>query len=432
MMGALPLAAVPPPSTSTRWSRRLLRRGAGLLAGLPAATGLAGCTPRTELPQVLFIAVGSSPDQVINGRLHLEFRERLRLLEQNYRKLHPGISFRFSIYPEDELITAMRHRKWAGLEPDLLFVTGKAAHQLFEAGITTPFPAQAAQTNSLEPAMLRLVSLPDGRLAGLPALQQLQVSCFDNRRFNAPPTRINDLLAASARGEPIGLALSSESLFWTVGSLGALPAMKRLLLGEAPTAADTTALKGWLSWLETASSQRNVTFYGNQDQAETELERGQFAWIPCRSTTLPRLRRSMGDHLGVAALPDGDGSSATPINYFRVLALGRNSTPRAREAALRFAAFTVNPLVQRAMTLGSYTVLPVNRRVSIPVSSSRTLAALVRARDQGMASESIRPLLRPADPRIAQVQALLTELVFGEVSAEAATPRLIAILRSRP
>lgn len=432
MMGALPQAALPPPSASSRWPRRLLLRGAGLLAWLLAISGLAACSLQSAVPQVLFIAVGSSPDQVINGRLHLEFRERLRLLEQNYRKLHPSISFRFSIYPEDELISAMRHRRWAGLEPDLLFVTGKMAHQLFDAGITTPFPAKAEQINGLDPAMLHLVNLPDGRLAGLPALQQVQISCYDNRRFNAPPTRINDLLAASARGVPIGLALSSESLFWTVGSLGALPAMEHLLRGEAPTAADRAALKGWLSWLEAASNQRNVAFYGNQDQAETELERGQFAWIPCRSTTLPRLRSAMGNHLGVAALPDGDSSSAAPINYIRVLALGRNSTPRAREAALRFAAFTVNPLVQRSMTLGSYTVLPVNQRVSIPVSSSKILAALVKARDQGLTSERLRPLLRPADPRVAQVQSLLNQLVFGEVSAEVATPRLIAILRSRP
>ncbi|MFM9099894.1 MAG: extracellular solute-binding protein [Cyanobium sp.] len=423
---------MPPLRAPTRWPCRLLRRGAGLLAGLLAATGLAACSPQAELPQVLFIAVGTNPDQVIDGRLHVEFRERLRLMERNFRKFHPGIRFRFSLYPEEGLIEAMRHRQWAGLEPDLLFVTGKAAHELLQAGITIPFPAKPEQLSGLDPAMLHMVSLPDGRLSGLPALQQLQISCYDNRRLEAPPTRINDLLAASARGVPIGLSITGDSLFWTVGSLGALPAVEHLLRGEAATTADRAALKGWLTWLQTASTQQRVAFYGNQDQAELQLEQGQFAWIPCRSSTLPRLRRAMGTKLGVAALPDGDGSSAAAINYLRVLALGRNSTPRARQAAMRYAAFTLNPLVQRSLTLGSYTVLPVNRHVSIPMSSSQILAALVKARDQGLQIERIRPLLQPGDPRVAQVQALLTEVVFGEVSAEAATPRLIAILRSRP
>jgi hypothetical protein len=74
-------------------------------------------------------------------------------------------------------------------------------------------------------------------------------------------------------------------------------------------------------------------------------------------------------------------------------------------------------------------VLPVNRHVSIPVSSSRTLAALVRARDQGQQSETLVPLLRPGEPRLARAEALVVEVVFGEVKPEEATPRMIRILR---
>ena len=137
----------------------------------------------------------------------------------------------------------------------------------------------------------------------------------------------------------------------------------------------------------------------------------------------------MGNRLGVAPLPDGVTSAASPINPIRVLALGRNSTPRARQAAIAFSEFTVNPLVQWAITLGSYTVLPVNRHVSIPVSSSQTLATLVRARDQGLQSDQLLPLVQPNNQRSTRLHGLITELVFGEVSAEAATSRLIAILQ---
>jgi hypothetical protein len=86
-------------------------------------------------------------------------------------------------------------------------------------------------------------------------------------------------------------------------------------------------------------------------------------------------------------------------------------------------------MVQRAITLGSFTVLPVNRHVSLPVSSSRTLAALVRARDQGRQSERLLPLLSSEDPRPDRLEALIVSLVFGEVKPEDATARMIRILQ---
>jgi len=53
----------------------------------------------------------------------------------------------------------------------------------------------------------------------------------------------------------------------------------------------------------------------------------------------------------------------------------------------------------------------------------------VRARDQGLQSDQLLPLVQPNDQRSTRVHGLITELVFGEVSAEAATSRLIAILQ---
>lgn len=394
-----------------------------------ALAGLTGCTPASGPPVVLQIAVGTSPDQVINGQLHQEFSERLRRLERGFRQLHPDTHFRFSLYPEQELLTAMRQRQWSGLEPDLLFLTGRAAHQMDQAGITIPFPATAAIRSRFERPLLRLVSRRDGGLTGLPVLQQLQISCFDTRRLPSPPADVEALLTASAQGLPVGLSMASDALLWTVGSTGALPALVRAMAGTPPTAEDRQAMRRWLTWLADAGSQQRVVFYASQEQAEEELRTGQLAWIPCRSTTLPRLRKAMGARLGVAALPDGHGTIASPINHIRVLALGRNSTPRARQAAIAFSEFTVNPVVQRASTLGSFTVLPVNRHVEIPVNSSRILAALAHAREQGLQSDQLLPLIKPSDPRPAAVQGLISQLVFGELSPEEATPRLIRLLQ---
>ena len=63
------------------------------------------------------------------------------------------------------------------------------------------------------------------------------------------------------------------------------------------------------------------------------------------------------------------------------------------------------------------------------MSSSRTLAALVRARDQGRQSERLLPLLSSVDPRPARVEELIVSLVFGGVKPEDATTRMIRILQ---
>jgi len=432
MMDLMPRSTVPHDPAPRPPARRPLQRLAASATAAVAAAALGGCSPQGEPPVVLQIAIGTSPDQVINGQLHREFREQQQRLEQSFRQLHPSIRFRFSLYPEERMVEAMRRRQWSGLEPDLFYVTNRAAHLLLRAGITTPYPDSAEIRSRLEPTLLRQASSGDGTLTGLPVLQQLQIGCFDNRRLPQPPTSLEALVAASAGGAPIGLSVNPENLFWTVGSTGALPAVVHVMSRQPPTEADRQALGRWMAWLTNAGSQQRVVFYGNQEMAEQELAEGRLAWIPCRSTTLPRLRQRLGTHLGVAPLPDGANSMASPVNYIRVMALGRNSTPRARQAAMAFSAFTIKPLVQRTVTQGSYTVLPVERQISVPVNSSQTLAALLKARDQGLQTDQLMRLLRSGDRRPAQLQALISEVVFGELSPEEATPRLINLLREKP
>lgn len=440
MMGALPRLSVPHPchhaqvplrprSGPGRRGASRWRLAAGVVGAMVGGLGLAGCSTLPQVPVMLTIGVGVDHDQTINVDLQQEFSDRLRRLERSFRRLDPHVHFRFSLYPEEELIGVMQRRKRSGLEPDLLFVTSLTAQKLQRAGVTVPYPLTPQLRQRFDPAVMRMTLLPDGGLSGLPELQQLQVSCFDRHRLPQAPTTVDALLKASAKGVPVGLALANGNLYWTMGSLGALPAVERLLRGEPAGAAERQAIGRWLAWLADASLQQRVAFYERQDLAESELVAGQLAWIPCRSTALPRLRRLMGNRLGVAALPDGPDGLASAVNQIRVLALGSTSSKRARQAALAFSSFTVNPMVQRTITLGSYTVLPVNRHVSIPVSSSRTLAALVRARDQGRQSERLLPLLSSVDPRPARVEELIMSLVFGGVKPEDATTRMIRILQ---
>ena len=430
MMGQLVPSMAPPPAAqkSQRRRDRLLR----LLGGLTLLAPLGGCTLGRELPNIVYVAIGANKDQLINAELKQALQEQLMKVGARYRQIHPDTHFQFGVYPEDQMVEVMRRRSRSGLVPDLLIVNGDTALRLRQAGLVDPFPIRKDQLAIFNDEELRRLRSPDGRLAGLPVLVQTHLSCFNRQRLSEPPATLQELLNASANGHPMGLSLDLYYLFWIVGSTGSLPAIDRAVLGQQLNPADRQAMTDWLAWLQNASNQQRVTFFADQPNAEAEFKAGRIDWIPCSSTVLPQLRRVMGSALGVAPLPDGEGHRASPINRLRVLALGRSSSAAGRRRALAFSFYSVNPLTQRTLTLGSQTVLPANRFVTVPVQSSQVLAAMVAASNQGLQANSLVTLVHTNDPRIPRLQTLLTELVFGESSPEDASTELVQILQARP
>lgn len=410
---------------TARLAKPLLFRALALLG----VTALAGCSGLGRLPLPLYLAIGTNPEQTISTELRDEFRERLDPMKRSFRRLHPDTHFQVSLYPEVGMPKTLLQTTAAGLSPDLIYVNGDTALRLLQAGLVDPFPLSDAQRRLFNPDDLRRLQAPDGRLAGLPLLVFTQLSCFNRQRMATPPATMQELLQASAAGQPIGINPDMSYLMWSIGSLGALPAFERASQGQPITAADRQAIGGWLAWLQEAGTQQRVSFYPDQQTAEAELTAGRVAWIPCRSNALPTLRKRMGGALAVAPLPDGDGHSASPVNRLRVVALGRNSSTRARQRALEFTQYMVNPLTQRSLTLGSQSVLPANRFVSVPVQSSQTLATMEIAVAQGRTATPLIALIHTNDRRLPALQTLITELTFGTISAPEATPRLIRILQ---
>ena len=112
----------------------------------------------------------------------------------------------------------------------------------------------------------------------------------------------------------------------------------------------------------------------------------------------------------------------------RVLALGSNSSQQGRNRALAFSRFSVNPLVQRSMTIGSQILLPANRFVKVPVQSSQRLAALVTAAKDSAQTANLAAMLHSRDPRLPRIKRLLSELVFGDLPERQASRQVLAIL----
>lgn len=400
--------------------------------GLLGCLSLTGCGAIRGLPEVMFIAIGTGSEQTITADLRQEAQDRLGTLAAGFRQIHPNTSLQLGLYPESQIAAAMQRRRRAGLEPDLLYVNGDTALKLLEAGLVDPVPAEASQLRVFDPEELQRLRLPDGRLAGLPVLVQTQLGCFNRKRLSQAPSTLKELLSVSARGHNVGLSLDLPSLIWTLGSVGALSGFETALRGEAVSAAQGQAIEEWLTWLQTANNQQWVTFYPDPKTAQQEFLAGRVDWIPCRSTVVPLLRRERGQELEVAPLPNGEGHTASPLNILRVMALGRDSTARGRQRALAFMAYSINPLTQRSITLGSQTMLPANRFVTVPVQSSRMLNTIVTAAAQGQQANSLVALLNRDDRRIPRIQALLVQLVFGDIQPKQARLQLIQVLQEQP
>ena len=99
---------------------------------------------------------------------------------------------------------------------------------------------------------------------------------------------------------------------------------------------------------------------------------------------------------------------------------------------MSFSRFSVNPLVQRSLTLGSQTVLPANRFVKVPVQSSQALQAMSASEIAGQRMAGMAGLLHDNDPRLESTQSLINALVFGEVSPKAAANDLVRLARQQP
>ena len=283
------------------------------------------------------------------------------------------------------------------------------------------------------PELLHRLRNRQGQLAGQPLMVFPQLACYDRRRLTKPPTSVNGLLRISAAGVPVGLPMEARQLLWTAGTFGAIPGLYDASLGRKPNPQQTAQIRTWLSWMQQASDQQRFNFLPDQTSLREALIKGSVAWMSCSSGELDLLRKTMGTHLGVASLPNGDGHSASPVNRVRVLALGRNSSPLQRQMALALIHFSVGPLVQRSLTLESFSFLPSNPNVRVPVQSSGVLQAMVESNQQARSSERLASELHQGDPRLQSLQAkVIVPLLFGLVEPSVATERLIAILRRNP
>ncbi|MEB3332856.1 MAG: hypothetical protein VKI83_10245 [Synechococcaceae cyanobacterium] len=318
-----------------------------------------------------------------------------------FRKLQPSVQVQLSVLPENRLDETLRLRRDRGLAPDLLVVRAPLAVSLLQRGLIDPVPgADPTIRRTLQeiyPVALERVRTRAG-LAGVPMFSESTLACFDRRRVSRSPASLAALLELAASGQPIGLSVDPIGSYWTVGALGAEEPVVEIVTG-LPSAAplsparSRTLLLPWLRWLRQASLQSRVDLGSDARDLTLGLEAGRLAWIPCFGTSIVRLERTMGARLGVAPLPQGPAGPPSPYTSTLVWGLGSNSSAEQRRLALQLAELSLDPLTQRDVSLALGVMLPANRHVALPLSSSARLSAMAAALEQF--SQSPDTLNRP-------------------------------------
>jgi maltose-binding protein MalE len=345
-----------------------------------------------------------------------------------FKRLHPAVRLHVQVIREPGLADRLHQAHRRGLGPDLLLVRGSLAVSLRRQGLTDFVPPTAAfreREASILPQILDTVR-DQGSLAGLPVANEVTLACFDRKRVSSPPQTLDQLLALAASGASVGLALDPIGLWWTVGGFAATDALTAVLTGSAPFTGDNRrrsiqVLESWLEWLRQVSLQNRVDIGSDQDELLSGLSKGRLAWVPCYGPHLLSLEQSMGDRLGVSALPAGPDGPATPFTSVRAWAFGRDSSPRQRRLAEELALLSLNPMLQRQTTLSTQSTLPVNRSVSVPIAASGRLAAMGQAQQQVLANGRVFAVRFSAD-RIATLLPSMEDLVY-EVVTGVLSPR---------
>lgn len=437
---AEPIPRAAPTGRHNQARRFTLRSAAALRASLRGLLGAGacallatGCSSRNgDLQGRIELVVGVSGVDQLSYDLIKERTNQINRLVSDFEQLHPGVKVNVGVWREQDFEREVRLRNATGLGPDLMFLSSSMARLLVRNNQVRAVRFPAEVSKQLDDSSIHNMSLAGGWMAGLPVLQEPQVACFDREQMTVPPDSIQGLLESSETGSEIGMALDPVDLYWTAGPLGANQAFAELLEGQPVTDDQRQQIRFWMTWLQNSNKMLRVNFFANEEQLVQGLIERRLDWVPCHSSNMQRLRKRMGRRLGVSVLPGDFAGQATPTTRLRVWAFGVNSSANQRQISESFAAFTVNPLIQRNLTLHTLQMLPVNRFVPPPVGSSTVLKALVEAERQGRATESLSLSVPAGDPRRKNLERLLMRLVFGDLTPDEATAQVIAIVRERP
>jgi len=379
----------------------------------------------------LHVLITSPSNEGLNKGLEEESERTVKLLVQQFRKLHPHVGVSAGVVPEQELEGLLYRRQAMGLAPDLLLTSSSMARQLAAANLSRHQTLPPQLIAQLRPDTLANLRRTDGGLDGVPMALMPDLACFNRRTTPSPPLTITALEQLEARGLETGMAIEGRHLFWTAGSFGAQEAISQLLAGEPITQDRRAAIEGWLNWLQLANQTKGVFFLNSLQQLTQELVLGRLDWVMCNSASLPRLREAMGADLGMALLPAGPAGKASPIRRVKVWAQSRGIPEQRRRLADGLVRFSVQTPFQSTFGLKG-TGVPVNRLLAPQLNHQnlqiRTMAWASEPNlngDRFLERISLQPGLIPA------MNGVLRQIIDADLEPEEGVNRFLALLQRK-
>ena len=347
---------------NTAFSRSLF---VGLTSGL-----LSGCAAIDALQPPAVVDIVRTIDHKANITTgdYEQLEDIAALVFQQIRDIDPQIYPQLQLQSSTNFIDEIRQQTESGFGPDVIITDSETALALYRLGLVDPTQLSEQDRQDTPQSLLDLVTAKDGALVARPVNQFVQLACFNKERLPTAPRTFQDLNQSSS-DVTYGLAIQLKDLFWSSEAFDAGPALKAAMNSSSTDQVHHETVTAWLSWLVNASYQQNIRFLNNQDNLRQGLIEGKLDWITCWSNNLTGLKQTMGETLGVTALPKGPNQNRTATTRLEVWALGRNSSSLQRRKALVMVDFVTKPWAQKTYSLATNSAMPVSQKAATVVAS---------------------------------------------------------------
>ena len=403
---------------------------AGLINTITTATTLltmllSGCSSANKPAHTLYVAY-SIPDNEFTQSSKERTEKQISLRTQLFLRTNPNTRVVTVAYKVSQLQHQITEDSQFNLGPDVILAVDYHLRNLYQDSLISPFPNSSVWAQQYSD-VLKSLSTFDNKLAYAPYGIYPQVSCYNNKTIKQPPKTIQELVMLGASGVRIGLSTNPPEIFWTAGSIGAIPEISSLMNQKNQTRLQPR-IKEWITWLRQAALYQNISFYSQNSELVNELAANNLDWISCRSGDILRLREEMGEQLSIATLPNGVQTKAFAWPHLLGYGLGIDSSPTQRALALSYVKANTNAVGQRRVMLRTEDFLPANKAVDIPNQSSQTLKAYNESwNEQSLSYLKQWPMIiqyLETSQNYQEVGKTLTELTSGNISVDDAVQAL--------
>ena len=397
---------------AVHWLKIFNRVATGSLAIL-----LSSCAS-LKAPRTLFITY--SIDEVDFRAETTQIRSFLNKYTEAFQRSNPDVNVVFINYKSKNLYDQIARDSSLNLGPDLIITQQFAAPELLARDLITTLPSQQDFDAIYSQRIQSRAKTKAGYLFA-PWLISTQIACFNKAKIKDPPSTMQELEELSASGKRFGLATNPFELFWTAGTQGAISEFSSLGRGIATNQA-YPGIQVWLQWLQRAALYKNISFNENYRELSFKLKNNELDWITCwGGIELEDLKKTMGNKLGVAALPNGRSSKAFPTQVFYGFSLGENSSQSQRTMALKFIRSNVNTIAQRKIQLDDLGFLATNQNVSILPKNSQIQSAINTSYNEQRQSYSKEELgIKSYGERYGDQSKTLADLIDGSLDVDEA------------